>query len=153
MKQIKTSTGLIIIFAAAVILFGGAYTWGTVNSMDYSVSPSQMIVKKNTNANSAETADWKTYTNGTYNYSIIYPPADWTTSETDKPNVSFRNNKVNYGFNISVASSQLSLSDYVTSLKTEAAALVQEDRPGDTFGAESSTTIDGQTAVKIINCT
>lgn len=66
-KIIKTSTGLIIIFAVAVLFSGGVLAYFKV----------QDSVEKTDTTNSTPTtdatADWKTYTNSTYGYSIKYP--------------------------------------------------------------------------------
>ncbi len=54
-RKISTLTGIIIILATAVLLFGGVFGW-------------QYYLVKN------ETADWKTYTNSEYGFEIKYPP-------------------------------------------------------------------------------
>lgn len=71
-KVIKTSTGLIIIFAAAVMIFGGCYTYATVvmPQPDYSTSTTNTVTPKTTDT---ATNDWKTYTNDIYGFSLKYP--------------------------------------------------------------------------------
>lgn len=96
-KQISTSKGLIIVFAAAVILFGGAYTWATyTDPLDYDSGSFYLIHKSNRNTNvngnsnananananqnrntnnsnvSSSSADWKAYRNDTYGFGITF---------------------------------------------------------------------------------
>lgn len=85
-KEIKTSTALITIFAAAVIFIGGAlsyFYYTDPNSYLSSIDATQ--VKSNGNANSAidaATADWKTYTNTTYGLSFKYPK-EWESTKSE----------------------------------------------------------------------
>jgi hypothetical protein len=74
-KEIKTSTGLLIIFAAAVIIFGGCYTYAMVFAPqpDYTVTTTNNVVHKTTDS---ATKDWKTYTNSRVNYSFEYPSSN-----------------------------------------------------------------------------
>ena len=57
MKRISIFTGVLIILAAAIVFFGGVFTW-----------------QKYGNPKS-ETASWKTYQNGEYGFSVKYPNA------------------------------------------------------------------------------
>ena len=85
-KKIKTSTGLIAIFAAVVVFFGGALTYWTYNDPNsYSSSLDATVVSKtNTNTNASETADWKTYTNTKYGFGLTFTDdwKDYTITET-----------------------------------------------------------------------
>ena len=84
MKKISTLTGIIIIVAAAVLLFGGAfgYQWyensklPARNAMQ-SVAGGQTTNYKQIQNSNTETADWKTYKNNEYGYEIKYP-MNWT---------------------------------------------------------------------------
>ena len=110
MKQIKTSTALIIVFAAAIIIGGGvlawAFGWG-LPGIDVGIqSPVTVTKKTNTNANKNantnstkdETADWKTYKITDLNLSFKYPK-EWeevsltnNTAETGtSKNIGFSN--------------------------------------------------------------
>lgn len=92
-KQISTGRGLIIIFATAVILFGGAYTWATyTDPLDYDSGSFNLVTKSNRNSNvnsnansnanqnrntnnsnaSNPSADWKAYRNDTYGFGITF---------------------------------------------------------------------------------
>ncbi len=108
-REIKSSTGLLIVFAFAVVIFGGAYTYANlfinkiliVTNSDYPV-----IAKKDA------TADWRTYEDKTYGISFKYPK-EWTTPKVedvgkddgpiplDFRNLSFSGNPKNVSVNIS----------------------------------------------------
>lgn len=91
-KQVSTFWGVIIIFAAAVILFGGTYTWCNLNGYtdffvtDYGINfSSNSNSNSNTNANSnininSATAGWKTYTSSTNKFNVKYPN-NWTEKD------------------------------------------------------------------------
>lgn len=85
-KKIKTSTGLIAIFAAVVLFFGGALTYWTYNDPNsYSSSTDSTVVSiTNTNTNSSETANWKTYSNAKYGFGLTFTDdwKDYTIKET-----------------------------------------------------------------------
>jgi len=97
-KGIKTSTGLIVIFAAAVLLVGGVLAyWYYTDPNSYLSSIDATQVKSNTNANAninansntnantnSATADWKTYTNDTYGFSFKYPSSLRATDYSSK---------------------------------------------------------------------
>ena len=68
-EKVKTSTGLIIIFAAAVVIFGGAYTWANLNPP---VEVGDAIFSTVDSA-ASQTAGWKTYTNSDLGFSFKYP--------------------------------------------------------------------------------
>lgn len=103
-KTISTSKGLIIVFAAAVILFGGAYTRATyTDPLDYDSGSFNLVSKSNRNSNananinantnangnqntSSEISDWLTYTNDTYGFSFKYPK-EWKIINEDTSNV------------------------------------------------------------------
>jgi hypothetical protein len=154
-KEISTTKGLIAIFGAAVVLFGAAmtcYVRMAPTTYDYEIQGST-VIKKTAATTVDDTKDWKTYTNTAKGYSIKYP-ADWTQhNNTDDSNISIRQNQVNYSLGIVVVSSQLSLDDYILSLKTAATKLINNNQPGDTFGNETKTMIGEQSAIKITNCT
>ena len=82
MKQIKTSWALIIVFACAVIIGGGAiawaYGWGIPNLDIGLQSPIKVSTKQ---AATSETAGWKTYMNEDLGFSFRYP-SDWSTRNT-----------------------------------------------------------------------
>lgn len=89
-KEIRTSTGLIIIFAAAVILIGSALTWGNLNSVDYNDYSGAALLKKPVKKTIDETADWKTYINSKYGFGLTFTD-DWknyTIKETITSNPS-----------------------------------------------------------------
>lgn len=68
-KKIKTSTGLIAIFAAVVLFFGGAWTYWTYNdpnSYDNS-SDSTLVSRSNTNSNANENTNALTNANANTN--------------------------------------------------------------------------------------
>jgi len=79
-KQIPTSTGLIIVFAAAVIIGGGSLTYFYVscNSLDYDTTTTVNTSKNKTTT----TKDNKTYQDADYKYSFQYPTG-WTEKNKD----------------------------------------------------------------------
>lgn len=102
------------------------------------------------------TADWKTFANTTYKYSLLYP-AGWSVSSigdaTTEAGASITNDNVNYSLGISVVSSQSSLDDFVANLKSSEAAETAAGHPGNTYGDQTNTTIGGQPAIKLANST
>ena len=67
-KRISTLSGIIIILAVAVILFGGVFAWqyySTKNPNIPAFAKSYGVAK--------QTAGWKTYTNSEYGFEIKYP--------------------------------------------------------------------------------
>ncbi len=71
MKKISIKTGIIIILAAAVVLFGGVYTY-----QKYANPKSETLNLKQIQNSNPETAGWKTYKNDENGYEIKYPN-DW----------------------------------------------------------------------------
>jgi hypothetical protein len=84
-KEIKTSTGLIVIFAAAVLFVGGALTYFYYNDPNSYINSVDATTVANTNANSTvdETSDWKTYSNDTYGFSFKYPK-EWESTKKEE---------------------------------------------------------------------
>ena len=81
-KKIKTSTGLIAIFAAVVIFFGGALTYWTYNDPNsYSSSTDSTVVPTKV-VEDAATADWVTYINTNYGFSFKYPK-EWESTKVE----------------------------------------------------------------------
>ena len=78
LRKIETRTGLIIIFAAAVLFFGGAfsyYTYAMPTSWD--MQTHYFSAAKSTTSFDKVTKDWKTYEDKTHGVSFKYPK-DWT---------------------------------------------------------------------------
>ncbi|MEK7658319.1 MAG: hypothetical protein AAB352_00455 [Patescibacteria group bacterium] len=79
-KQISTLTGIIIIVAATVILFGGVfgYKYFSVKQLQLAEKAlqAQQILDKSfplAGESTTETAGWKTYTNTQYGFNFQYP--------------------------------------------------------------------------------
>ncbi len=77
-EKISTLTGVLIILAAAVVLFGGVFGWQYYTNPNFKiVNPSQIQNSKSETTDSSSktsaTEDWKTYTNIEYGYEIQYP--------------------------------------------------------------------------------
>lgn len=83
-KRISTSKGLIIVFAVAVIVFGGAYTWASFNqpSLIEDFGGRSLTVTKPLDIEK-ETSEWKTYQNKSYGVSFKYPK-EWPTPKEEK---------------------------------------------------------------------
>jgi len=90
-REISTTWGLIAIFGAAVLLFGGALTYYyqmSPTTHDYEVSPYVPAKKVSTDA----TKDWKTYENAKYGFGLIFAD-EWkgyTIKETETKNPTSR---------------------------------------------------------------
>jgi len=82
MRKISTLTGIIIIFAVAVILFGGvfAYQYSVIKRIQQIniVQPIDQTAGSPVQSQQA-TEGWKTYTNTQYGFELEYP-SDWKTS-------------------------------------------------------------------------
>jgi len=78
---------LLLICAIVIVSALGYLVWFYCVKSESITTPTPTATTTNTNANtntsntnSTATADWKTYTNSTYGYSIKYPK-DWTVSQ------------------------------------------------------------------------
>ena len=90
-KQIKISTGILIVLAAAVIIGGGAIAYFYVmspTSWDYMGQKTAVHKSSNANTNTSNTnsatVDWKTYTNSTYGFGLTFPNNEWENYKIKK---------------------------------------------------------------------
>ena len=150
-KKIKTSTGLIAIFAAVVIFFGGALTYWTYNDPNsYSTSTDATVVSKtNTNTNANETADWKTYNNTKYGFCFKYP-VDLSVSEDTNKNfiagdysINLQRNDQHWVYSVATKNTARSLQQEVLDRKTTL------ESEGKTV-TETNSNINNVDAIKII---
>jgi hypothetical protein len=105
MQKIKTSTGLIIIFVTAVVLFGGIFVYQYLAIQNINNSY-QALVKQNQKQEilnkpfplageiADQTAGWKTYTNDIQGYQIKYPEGATVVGDSNykKYCITFNNN-------------------------------------------------------------
>src|SRR5438552_638722 len=76
MQKVSTTTGIIIVIAAAIVLFGGVFAW------QYFAKPQTPMINVQSNQNAQnqpqvkdEISDWKTYVNTQYGFEVKYPQA------------------------------------------------------------------------------
>jgi len=68
-KKVSTLVGVIIIIVAAVVLFGGIFTYQYFSA------------KANNIQTTDQTVGWKTYTNTQYGFEVQYPPNGFLTGD------------------------------------------------------------------------
>lgn len=84
-REIKTSTGLIMIFASVVLFFGSALTYwyyNDPNNYGGSTDTSSVTIKTSED----ETTGWNAYTSADYGFSFKYPK-EWVSSSNDEETI------------------------------------------------------------------
>ncbi|MFA7253342.1 MAG: PsbP-related protein [Patescibacteria group bacterium] len=124
-----------------------------INNLNRRITDSQAALSSASateSLNNVSTADWKTFNDTLLGYAIKYP-TDWVVDAVNNP-VLFHPSADNFFLSISKTETQSSLTDYVETLKNQAATLTNQGKPGDVFGTQTQTTVDGKTAIKFVNC-
>ena len=77
---------IVLLIGIALVVAGGAYYFGLDHGFEKSVSQTPQITSPtpivSESTSSADTANWKTYTNNQYKYYIKYP-SNWLTANSD----------------------------------------------------------------------